>query len=97
MAAIFVGDTAEAEHGAFLDHDWLASLGRTTSTSHRLDAFFPTEFQASAHQALDFVRALQAYSLDIQLFNLIRFGERSLPIPPLFHAIFAFLTVSSHT
>ena len=56
MAGIHVRNTAEAEHGAFLDHDRLASLDWTTS--HRPDTLFTSEFRASVNQALDFVHAL---------------------------------------
>ena len=73
MAGILVRYTAEAEYGAFLDHDWLAALAWTTC--HRLDTFFTTEFHAIGHQALAPVHALQANSLDIRFFNLFRFGE----------------------
>ena len=73
MAGIHVRNTAEAEHGAFLDHDWLAALAWTTS--HRLDTFFTTKFHAISYQALASVHALQADSLYICIFDLLRFGE----------------------
>ena len=91
MAAISVGYTAEAKHGAFLNHDRLAALARTTS--HRLDALFTTKFHSSGNQALEFVHALQAYSLKILILDRLSFGERSLPLPLLFHAIFILLSV----
>lgn len=91
MTAILVGYTAKAEDGAFLYHDWLASLARTTS--HRLNTFFTTESHASGYQALASIHTLQAYSLNVRVFDLLRFGVRSLTLPPLFLVIFLFLSV----